>query len=127
MAELQRRGRHLGEALRLVSFTVDPETDTPEVLAAYAKSYGANPHRWIFLTGPLGDLENTVVKGFKIAMGKEETSPGIFGIFHGERLVLVDQAGAIRGYYEADDAGITQILRDAGTLANRPKAALANP
>jgi protein SCO1/2 len=118
MAEIQYRGRHLGEALRLVSFTVDPENDTPEVLAAYARSYHAKPNRWIFLTGPLGDVETTVVKGFKLAMGKEETAPGLFAIFHGERLVLVDQAGAIRGYYEADDEGVTQILRDAGILAN---------
>lgn len=118
MAEIQRRGRHLGEALRLVSFTVDPENDTPEVLAAYARSHGANPYRWTFVTGPLDQIETTVVKGFKIAMGKEEASPGLFSIFHGERLVLVDQAGGIRGYYEADDAGVTQILRDAGILAN---------
>jgi protein SCO1/2 len=118
MQEIQHRGRHLGDGLRLVTFTVDPEVDTPEVLAAYAKEHHAGA-RWTFLTGPLGEIETTVVKGFKIAMGKEEASPGIFSIFHGERLVLVDQAGAIRGYYEADDAGITQILRDAGILANR--------
>ena len=37
--------------IRLVSFSVDPERDTPEVLAAYAKKYGADPNRWLFLTG----------------------------------------------------------------------------
>lgn len=118
MGEIQHRGRHLGEALRLVTFTVDPENDTPEVLAAYARANRVSSHRWTFLTGPLDDIEATVVKGFKMAMGKEEQAPGLFGIFHGERLVLVDQAGAIRGYYDADDAGVTQILRDAGILAN---------
>ena len=44
----------------------------------------------------------------------------LFTIFHGERLVLVDREGFIRGYYEADDAGIANLLRDAGTLANLP-------
>lgn len=129
MAEIQHRGRHLGDALRLVTFTVDPENDTPEVLNAYARSHHASGHRWTFLTGPLGDVETTVVKGFKMAMGKEEQAPGLFGIFHGERLVLVDQTGAIRGYYEADEQGITQILRDAGILANMklPPSAAAGP
>jgi protein SCO1/2 len=51
-------------------------------------------------------------------MGKEETSPGLFSIFHGERLVLVDQEGAIRGYYEADDAGIANLMRDIKILVN---------
>lgn len=119
MTEIQRRGRNLGDALHLVTFTVDPENDTPEVLAVYAATHHLNQHRWTFLTGPLGDVETTVVKGFKIAMGKEEASPGIFSIFHGERLVLVDQGGVIRGYYEADDEGLTKILRDAGILANQ--------
>lgn len=117
MQEIQHRGRHLGDALRLVSFTVDPEVDTPQVLAAYAAEHHAGA-RWLFVTGPLGDVETTVVKGFKLAMGKEQTISGIFEIFHGERLVLVDPQGAIRGYYDADDAGVTQILRDAGILAN---------
>lgn len=120
MAQLQKKTRHMSDGFHLVTFTVDPETDTPERLDAYAKANHAYPHRWTFLTGPLTQIEDTVVKGFKLAMGKEETSPGIFSIFHGERLVLVDQQGNIRGYYEADDAGIAQILRDIHLLANLP-------
>lgn len=120
MAEVQHRARNLGDAFHLVTFTVDPENDTPERLAAYAKTYRASPRRWTFLTGTLGDVETTVVKGFKMALGKEELAPssGIFSIFHGEKLVLVDQEGAIRGYYDADDEGINQLMRDAGLVAN---------
>lgn len=118
MVQIQHRSRNLGDAFHLVTFTVDPENDTPERLAAYAASYHANPGRWSFLTGSLGDLETTVVKGFKLAMGKEETSPGIFSIFHGERLVLVDQDAAIRGYYEATDGGVSDLMRDIGILVN---------
>lgn len=118
MAYLQKKTRHMGDGFHLITFTVDPETDTPERLAAYAKANRAYPHRWTFLTGSLGQVEETVVKGFKLAMGKEETSPGIFSIFHGERLVLVDQEASIRGYYEANDEGIAQILRDIHLLAN---------
>jgi protein SCO1/2 len=120
MAEIQHRTRNLGDAFHLVTFTVDPENDTPERLAAYAAKHRASKSRWTFLTGPLGDLETTVVKGFKIAMGKEESSPGsgIFGIFHGERLVLVDAKGNVRGYYEATDEGVDALLRDIGLIVN---------
>jgi len=118
MAKIQHRSRNLGIAFQLVTFTVDPDNDTPQVLADYARSVHANPARWSFLTGPLGDVEKTVVQGFKLAMGKEEVSEGIFSIFHGERFVLVDQNGMIRGYYEATDAGTDALLRDAGILTN---------
>jgi protein SCO1 len=123
MAEIQHRTRNLGDAFRLVTFTVDPENDTPERLAAYARTYRANPRKWTFLTGSLSDIEATVVKGFKLAMGKEEIEPGtgLFSIFHGERLVLVDPKGMIRGYYEATDEGIADLLRDAGVVANVPE------
>jgi protein SCO1 len=118
MAKIQHRSRNLGDAFQLVTFTVDPENDTPERLADYARGIHANPARWTFLTGPLGDVETTVMKGFKLAMGKEQVGEGIFSIFHGERFVLVDQKGMIRGYYEATDAGTDELLRDAGILAN---------
>jgi protein SCO1/2 len=125
MAEIQHRARHLGQAFHLVTFTVDPENDTPERLARYATSYHADPSRWSFVTGSLGDIETTVVKGFKIAMGKEPLevdggAPGsaLFTIFHGEKLVLVDADGNIRGYFDADDEGIDELLRDTEILVN---------
>ncbi|KYF50231.1 hypothetical protein BE08_41380 [Sorangium cellulosum] len=116
MKEIELRSRDLGDALHLATFTVDPENDTPEVLAAYAASNGLPLDRWTLLTGPLDQIESTIVGGFKIAMGKKESSPGLFSIFHGERLVLVDKEAVIRGYYEANDEGIAAILRDAGAL-----------
>jgi protein SCO1/2 len=123
MVDIQHRSRHLGEAFHLVTFTVDPENDTPERLAEYARAYHANGARWSFLTGPLDKIESTVVKGFKIAMGKEPSEPGsnLFSIFHGENLVLVDQEGNIRGYYEANEVGEGELLRVAGILANQPQ------
>jgi protein SCO1/2 len=120
MQVIAHRARNLGDAFHLVTFTVDPENDTPERLAAYARTYHADESRWTFLTGPLGDVEATVVKGFKLAMGKEElpAGSGLFSIFHGEKLVLVDDAGFIRGYYDADDEGIDHLMHDAGVIAN---------
>jgi protein SCO1 len=120
MKEIQHRAHHMGDAFRLVTFTVDPETDTPEVLSAYAASYHIDTRRWYFLTGPLRDVEPTVIQGFKMVMGKDEVpaGSGLFSIFHGEKLVLVDAEGAIRGYYDADDEGTSLLLRDVGLVAN---------
>ena len=106
--------------VHIVSFSVDPERDTPERLASYAQSYGADATRWCFLTGPLEDVTRVVVQGFKISMGKvkrdapvEAPSEGeIFDIVHGEKFILVDAQGQIRGYYDSDSTGIRKIFLD---------------
>jgi protein SCO1 len=49
-------GARVGDEIRMVSITLQPEHDTPEVLAAYAKTYGAGPG-WMFLTGQKDDIE----------------------------------------------------------------------
>lgn len=118
MAEVQERTKDLGDALHLVTFSVDPETDTPEVLRGYAQKYNADPKRWVFLTGQLTAIEPVVVKGFKMVMGKKETTPGMFEIVHGERFVLVDGKGFVRGFYEATNEGIDKLIVDARKLAS---------
>jgi protein SCO1 len=56
-AALQRRFRdRLGQDLMLLSITVDPDYDTPAVLAEYARRWSADPRRWRFLTGDVGPL-----------------------------------------------------------------------
>jgi protein SCO1/2 len=120
VADLQQRGRNLGEAFHLVTITVDPENDTPAKMAAFSRPYHPNPRRWKFLTGPLGDVEKAVIDGFKITMEKEEVEHGLFNIVHGEHLVVVDRHGHIRGYYEANDEGLDKLMRDVGILVNLP-------
>jgi protein SCO1 len=118
------------ERVGLLSISVDPERDTPEKLRDYGKTYGAREDVWRFLTGSPTEVERTVVKGFKIAMAKvpletegppteDELRAQAFDIMHGDRLVLVDSAARIRGYYVADDAGLNAILRAARALAAR--------
>lgn len=113
---VQHRTRNAGSAVNIVTFSVDPETDTPEKLRAYRKRFKASPYRWKFLTGDLSVIEKTVVGGFKLAMGKD--ADNLFEIFHSERFALVDRTGRIRGYYEATDAGIDKLLRDIGLVLN---------
>lgn len=80
--------------VRFVSFTVDPEHDTPEVLAAYAKKFQAGDG-WYFLTGPRPALDRLDRDVFKL--GNVDGS-----LEHSTRFVLVDRQGRIRGYYETD-------------------------
>ena len=114
MQQVQHRTRNAGAAVQLVTFTVDPENDTPEKLHTYARRFAASPYRWVFLTGDLSAIESTIVDGFHLAMGKDED----FQLFHSERFVLIDQKGAIRGYYEATDEGVEELSQDITLVLN---------
>jgi protein SCO1/2 len=107
--------------IRLVSFTVDPEKDTPEVLRTYADKLRKEPFRWDFLTGPLDTITSLSRDGFKLAIAAGE-EPGS-GPVHSTRFVLVDRAGTIRGYYDALAAdGVTKLLADTNhLLREQPK------
>ena len=117
MADLQGRIARAGSGARLVSFSVDPENDTPTVLADYAAKNGADPSRWSFVTGPIDSVKAVVVSGFKVAMEKLPKGANDSDVTHGDWFVLVDGSGSIRGYYATDDAGVLERLtRDIGQL-----------
>jgi protein SCO1/2 len=107
MSRLQKAVRDL-DGVRLVSFTVDPERDTPEVLAAYARRYQADAGRWLFLTGPKEPLYRLVGEGFLLAVDDGGPQAGL--ITHSTRLVLVDQQARIRGYYDGAEPGTVEAL-----------------
>ena len=92
--------------VRLVSFSVNPENDHPEVLKAYARKFHADTQKWIFLTGSREALTQVAVNSFKLGDIKEP-------IFHSSYFTLVDKEGRIRGYYDSSDAkNIDQVIRD---------------
>jgi len=104
--------------ITFVSFSVDPDNDTPPVLLAYARKYDADLRNWSFLTGDLAMVKATVVDGFKLALdGKPDPNAENGGIIHGSHLALVDSSLAIRGYYRTDDdTEMKRLLEDAGRL-----------
>lgn len=124
MAALEKRSRDLGERVQFVSFSVDPETDTPEVLKAYGARYGRDSGRWSMVTGSVDELGKTISDSFKIAVERQKV-PGdrdldLYEIVHGEHFVLVDGLGRIRGYYRNDDEAHEQLLTDLRRLARNP-------
>jgi len=106
--------------VHFVSFSVNPETDTPPVLRVYADKLRKEPFRWDFLTGPRGAIGSISRDGFKLGLsdGEQDTGP-----VHSTRFVLVDRRGTIRGYYDALAAdGVTKLLADTNhLLREQPK------
>jgi protein SCO1 len=107
--------------VHLVSFSVDPEKDAPQVLRGYAEKLHAEPKRWDFLTGPKSAIYDLSHNGFKLAISDGTAEAGI--PVHSTRLVLVDRHGEIRGYYEATEAdAVTKLLADTShLLREQPK------
>lgn len=128
MQKVQKRIRGVGNKAALVTFTVDPETDTPKALHKFARELRANPFVWSFLTGDVNEIKKVVVDGYKVPMGdgkepiqgmvdgKEVT---LFDIVHSEKLVLVDQDGWVRGYYSTDKISVDSLMVDVGLTMNR--------
>lgn len=113
MTALQRA---LPEVVALVSITVDPDYDTPPVLAAYAARSGADTTRWRFLTGPREAIYALAHDGFRLSVAAEGGTPQE-PILHSVRLVLVDGDGQIRGYYDATETdAVARLARDAQQL-----------
>ncbi len=93
--------------VRLVSVTVDPARDTPEALAAYARTHRANLERWHFLTGPIDKLHQLKRETFLLGDVNGVTFE------HSTRFVLVDGNARIRGFYPTTEASeIDKLIGD---------------
>jgi cytochrome oxidase Cu insertion factor (SCO1/SenC/PrrC family) len=124
-AAMARLDRRLAPEVGLVSVSIDPGYDTPEVLAAYAARYGASA-RWRFLTGEPAAVRALARDGFKLGVAEVEgeVDPGL-ALAHSDRFVLVDAGGRVRGYYDPfDAAALARLERDLvalrGETAVRP-------
>jgi cytochrome oxidase Cu insertion factor (SCO1/SenC/PrrC family) len=104
--------------VQLVTFTVDPQNDTPAVLAAYADHFGADKNRWWFLTGPEKPLYDLIQNGFLQAVQDNRgTSSGPFTVTHSTYFALVDGSDTVRGFYDSlDPKDRAQMLADIQTL-----------
>ncbi len=109
--------------VKIVSFSVDPEHDTPAVLKNYGERFKADRARWHFLTGTRTALWHLSQDGFKLGVGDAPANDAQGPVFHSDRLALVDRDGHLRGLYDAF-APDTQaaLLRDLAVLLKAPPA-----
>lgn len=130
--QMARLRSELPMAIELVSLTVDPRYDGPDVLADYAKNFKADAAKWHFLTGDQGSVYRLIREGFKLPVAEnpdadkapekiDPNRPAPERVSHASRLALVDRAGSIRGYFETSDpAAMILLRRRANELAVEP-------
>lgn len=117
MSALYKQYRSTGK-VQFVSITVDPDNDTLEALREYATQHGAVDKDWAFLRAPEEAVVKLSEEGFKLPA--ENLPAG-----HSTKLILVDQAGQVRGYYKPQDLGsmlmLKTHLRELALRANESK------
>lgn len=110
----------LGTKVGLVSLSVDPDHDTPPVLAEYAQQFKADPEGWKLLTGDWDQVYD-VLTGFKVATRPPRPAagapaPGGTELTHSTRIVLIDQQQQVRAYLEGQDATADELVTAAKRL-----------
>jgi protein SCO1 len=117
MAQLHDRFERYSVPVEMVSFTVDPQHDTPAVLAAYMAEQGLPTARWRFVTSEEPTAVLRLVRhGFKLGVGEREAdAEGVaYDIAHSTKLALVDGEGGVRGFYGiSDEHGTDEIFERA--------------
>lgn len=106
--ELEKRDLNV----QLVSFSVDPDYDSPEVLKEYGERYDANFETWHFLTGyDMQTIKELSIKSFRAFL--KEPEEGDDQVTHDTRFFLVNPEGEIVKGYDGVNAGsIDEIIED---------------
>jgi protein SCO1/2 len=120
MARLQSKfmKEHPELPIRYLSFSVKPESDTPAKLKAYAEKIGADLSRWNFLTGKPNDIYDLAQDGFLLTAFPSDTAAG--GIFHTDKVTLLDKQLRMRGYYDGTStSSMDQLYIDAIKLSKQ--------
>lgn len=113
LAGIQRRLGARGDDVRFAAITVDPLNDTPAALAAYGRAHGVDPMRFLFLTGPVQEID-TVTRAYAVF---RKQLPGN-GIDHTFLTSLVDRQGVLRVQYIGVRFDPQEFLRDLTSLVN---------
>jgi len=95
-------------AVQIMSISIDPTYDTPEVLKEYADKHGAIPGKWHFLTGPPEETYQLAKCGFVLPTVDGMGNPDDF--VHSDKFALIDEQGRIRGYYSGTNREDVDLL-----------------
>ncbi len=110
-AKMHSFSKQVNGSVRLISFSVDPDHDTPAALKTFASHYGGATTQWTFLTGTPETVHRLAWSTFHVGdvIGKMQ---------HSTKFTLVDKTGFIRGYYSSfEPEGLQALLRDADALS----------
>ncbi len=121
----------LKDSVHLISISVDPPRDTPEVLHQYAKLAGAEPSVWQFLVGTPDETVDLLQHGFKVGVALREVPAGTpesdhahhgdsYTVNHSTRFVLVDRHGNVRATPLSSDTSAEQLVADLRQLVGEP-------
>lgn len=118
--------RLAGTPVRFLSFSLDPERDTPERLRAYGEANGADFARWRFLTGDKATTWRMVREGLMFDIGEDESVPipladgtTMYNIRHPVHFVLVGPRGEILSLYNSTEEGAVRALEDRARRGSR--------
>jgi protein SCO1/2 len=109
MHQLEKRTQDLSN-VNLLSISVDPDRDTPEVLKEFAGRYGAPNERWRFLTGDKATVHLLAYQTFHVGdvLGKIE---------HSTKFAVLDKRRTVRGYYSSfSEEDLSAMLADINVL-----------
>lgn len=123
MKELYKRFADKTANIAFVSITVDPQTDTPEVLRAFREQNNLSYANWHFLTGSLEDIYQVVVDKMHVHMGERTEVPGaapLYDIPHMGHVALFDQKGRLRGLFKTESIELAALVRAANFLIEKP-------
>ena len=119
---LQRIHDRLGPdaPVQLMSHSVTPVADSVFVLAAYADKHGADPDLWWFMTGEKSEIYTLARKSYFSCL--DEGDGGFQDFVHTENIVLVDDQGRLRGFYDGTDTkAMSQLFSDLEFLLEKKK------
>lgn len=118
MAKLQAKAAEKNLDVDFVSFSIDPEVDSPNALKTYSAKFNADLSNWHFLTGySQKDIESFASENFKTIVKKPENNSQVI---HGTKFYLIDQKGKIvKAYSGVSNVPFDNILSDIETLTKK--------
>ena len=94
--------------LQILSISIDPTYDTPEILQDYAVEHNARAGKWNFLTGDKDEIYQLAKCGFILPTLDGMGVPDDFA--HSDKFILIDDQGRIRGYYSGTNREDVDLL-----------------
>lgn len=111
LKRLNQSTKDLKDQIQFISFSIDPERDTPATLNRYKRHHGIQSDNWTFLTGDEEKTHLLGIENFQIFAGRDEESQG--GFAHSGAFTLVDKEGFVRGVYlGTDPKQVEQLEKD---------------